>query len=126
MGRSGSAPWARSRAISSTFPLAAAWSSGVCGRVFAQPSVRPRRASVETRVKLIHPDWSDSEVASEVARINDEKSAAAALTAGPSTPGTFGDDDKDPKATGNFPVTDQTKGPQRRPPPASPPFAKQG
>ena len=81
-------------------------------------------ASVETRVKLIHPDWSDSEVASEVARINDEKQVAAMATAGGS-PGTFGDDAKDPKATGNFPVTDQTKGKQKSPPPASPPFAKQ-
>lgn len=81
-------------------------------------------ASVETRVKLIHPDWSDSEVASEVARIQDEAKATAALTAPPTTPGTFGKDDNDPKATSTFPVTDQTKGPQRRPPPASPPFAK--
>lgn len=81
-------------------------------------------ASVETRVKIIHPDWSDSEVASEVARISDEKQAAMPPVIGGDSSGTFGDDAKDPKATGNFPVTDQSKGPQRNPPPASPPFAK--
>lgn len=83
-------------------------------------------ASVETRVKLLHPDWSDSEVASEVARITDERQQAAVALGGGGSPGGFGDPAKDPKATGSFPVTDQTKGKQTRPPPASPPFAKQG
>jgi hypothetical protein len=81
-------------------------------------------ASTETRVKILHPDWSDSEVASEVARIRDEVAAAAPPTIGGSSGGAFGDPEKDSKATGNFPVTDQTKGRQTSPPPTPPPFAK--
>lgn len=84
-------------------------------------------ASIETRVKTLHPDWTDSEVASEVARITDEKASdiAAQGAGGFGTPGgSFGDPDKDPSATGSFPLTDKTPGRQTRKPPVSPPFAK--
>jgi A118 family predicted phage portal protein len=83
-------------------------------------------ASIETRVKIIHPDWSDSEVASEVARIQDESAVTASLSAPPSVgAGKFGDPEKDPKSgSASFPVTDQTRGRQTHAPPPSPPLAK--
>jgi hypothetical protein len=82
-------------------------------------------ASTETRVKILHPDWSDSEVASEVARILDEVALSVQQSSfGGGAPDAFGDPEKDSKATGNFPVTSQKKGRQTRPPPVSPPFAK--
>jgi hypothetical protein len=81
-------------------------------------------ASTEVRVKILHPDWSDSEVASEVARIRDEVAAAAPPTIGGSKT-SFGDPEKDPKSgAASFPITSQQKGPQTSPPPTPPPFAK--
>lgn len=81
-------------------------------------------ASIETRVKIIHPDWSDAEVASEVARIQDEVAAAEPPAFG-GGPESFGDPEKDPKSgAASFPVTSQKKGRQTNTPPTPPPFAK--
>ncbi len=82
-------------------------------------------ASTETRVRILHPDWSDAEVASEVARIHDESAMASIVSnAGNTTPDAFGDPEKDAAATGSFPITPQKKGKQTSPPPTSPPYAK--
>ncbi len=83
-------------------------------------------ASTETRVRIVHPDWSDSEVASEVARIQDEAKQTAALTAKPAPgSGSFGDPEKDPSSgAASFPITSQKKGVQTSKPPPAPPFAK--
>lgn len=61
-------------------------------------------ASIETRVRLVHPDWSEPEVDAEVDRIQEELASAA----GPATVqsrGAFGDPSQDPAATGNKPMT---------------------
>lgn len=67
-------------------------------------------ASVETRVRLVHPDWSSAEIDAEVEKITGEKEAAK-----PPTPvmggGAFGDPTKDPADTKNVPVTEQPSGP---------------
>lgn len=79
-------------------------------------------ASAETRVRTLHPDWSDEEVRAEVERIDGEKESAA--TVGMPT---FGDPEKDPSATGNTPVTEPPEGGPGdggTPPPSAPPFAK--
>lgn len=79
-------------------------------------------ASTETRVRTLHPDWSDEEVRAEVERIDGEKESEA--VAGMPT---FGDPEKDPAATGNTPVTkpgDGGPGDGGTPPPSAPPFAK--
>lgn len=83
-------------------------------------------ASIETRVKILHPDWSDSEVASEVARITDEVDRSRSLeTTEFDTKESFGDPEKDPTSgAASFPVTSQKRGRQTRPPPTPPPFAK--
>lgn len=74
-------------------------------------------ASIETRVRLIHPDWSNAEVDAEVARIRGDVEAAV-------TTGRFGAPGTDPASTGNLPTTDQESGPApTNDPPASPPFA---
>lgn len=85
-------------------------------------------ASTETRVRILHKDWSDAEIAAEVARIQEE-AARDALMGGNNqfgqSPSSFGDPAKDPTATQNFPTTPQKKGRQTSPPPPSPPYAKQ-
>ena len=82
-------------------------------------------ASTETRVRIQHSDWSDAEVASEVARIHDEIALTAVISGAKGAPSTaFGDTTKDPAATGSFPMTSQTKGKQTSPPPTPPPYAK--
>jgi hypothetical protein len=79
-------------------------------------------ASIETRVRILHPDWSDSEVNSEVLRIQDEVAAAAPPVVSPNK---FGDPEKDPASgSASFPITDQRKGRQTNEPPTPPPFAK--
>lgn len=79
-------------------------------------------ASIETRVRTLHPDWSDAEVAAEVDRIDAEVEAAKP----PPAPAPFGDPEKDPSATGNQPQTDRVggNGAGGQPPPDAPPFAK--
>ena len=80
-------------------------------------------ASIETRVRTLHPDWTDAEVAAEVDRISGEKEQEA--TAG--MPAAFGDPDKDGSATGNNPTTKPGEGEPGdgdQPPPSAPPFAK--
>lgn len=79
-------------------------------------------ASIETRVRTLHPDWSDAEVAAEVDRIDGELEAAKP----PPAPAPFGDPSKDPSATGNQPQTDRPggNGDGGNPPPDAPPFAK--
>lgn len=62
-------------------------------------------ASTETRVRLVHPDWSESEVDAEVKRIEGERDAAAALE----SRAKFGDED--PASTGNAPITKRPSGP---------------
>jgi len=84
-------------------------------------------ASTETRVRILHPDWSDAEIAAEVAKITAEVEAAAIMGAEAKfggTPDAFGDPAKDPKATGNFPRKSQKKGRQTSAPPTPPPFAR--
>jgi len=80
-------------------------------------------ASTETRVRILHPDWSDSEIESEVLRIQDEVAAAAPPVV--SSAGKFGDPEKDPASgAASFPITSQKKGKQTNAPPTPPPFAK--
>ena len=79
-------------------------------------------ASTETRVRTLHPDWSDEEVRAEVERIDGEKESEA--VAGMPT---FGDPEKDEAATGNTPTTPPGEGGPGdggQPPPSAPPFAK--
>lgn len=81
-------------------------------------------ASTEVRVKIVHPDWSDSEVASEVARIQDEETQSRSMET-IETQEEFGDPEKDPTSgSASFPITSRKKGVQTRPPPPAPPFAK--
>lgn len=85
-------------------------------------------ASTETRVRILHKDWSDAEIAAEVLRIQNESAQEAAMGGSGqfgSSPSAFGDPSKDPAATGNFPTTSQKKGRQTSPPPPSPPYARQ-
>lgn len=49
---------------------------------------RAQAASTETKVRMIHPDWSDTDVEEEVARIHREKGIGT--FADPADPGTFG------------------------------------
>lgn len=93
-------------------------------------------SSIETRVRIVHPDWSELEIDAEVRRVKSELAAAkpAPLTviaaphppaAGGSAPGAFGAPHTDPASTGNLPVTPGPKGPvPTNAPPASPPQAK--
>jgi A118 family predicted phage portal protein len=55
-------------------------------------------ASTETRVRIVHPDWSTAEVLAEVARIED--------SAQDDEVGAFGDPMTDPASTHNLPTTD--------------------
>jgi len=57
-------------------------------------------ASYDTRVRIMHPDWSNAEVNAEVARLKDEAPADPAATTG-----AFGDPSQDPAGTGNKPRT---------------------
>jgi hypothetical protein len=86
-------------------------------------------ASTETRVRILHKDWSDAEIEAEVSRIHDEMMQQAAMGGtfggGGATPSGFGDPEKSSAATGNFPITSQKKGRQTSPPPTPPPYAKQ-
>lgn len=78
-------------------------------------------ASVETRVRLVHPDWSNHEVMAEVDRIKDDAPPPPVMT-----PGAFGGAEEDPASTDKIPTGDQTKDPPANAPPPSPPLAKQG
>lgn len=74
-------------------------------------------ASIETRVRLVHPDWSEPEVDAEVERIQQELASAQ----GPATVqsrGAFGNPAQDPAAMGNKPMTPQADGriPENAPP----------
>lgn len=81
-------------------------------------------ASIETRVRVLHPDWSDAEVDAEVLRIEGDLEAAK-----PAPPiqlggqGEFGNDEEDPAATDNKPITLKDGVPGSKPPPPAP-FAK--
>lgn len=81
-------------------------------------------SSVETRVRILHPEWSESEIDAEVARIEGEKPAAPSVLAGaPPPPQPFGDDDADPASGATKkPITSRTpKGPApTNAPPAQP------
>ncbi len=77
-------------------------------------------ASVETRVRTLHPDWSDAEVIAESRRIQDEAKAMIELE----TPDTFGDPMADPASSGNVPMKDQSRKQPGTPPPSPTPFAK--
>lgn len=74
-------------------------------------------ASIETRVRLVNPDWSNEEITREVEKIKGDVAAAALLT-GAGGSGTFGDSKQDPASTGNVPTTKQASGP---PPTNAPP-----
>lgn len=77
-------------------------------------------ASVETRVRIVRPDWSEAEVDAEVKRITDEVKAAKPKV----TTGQFGAPHTDAATTGSLPTTPQAGGPApSNPPPASPPLA---
>lgn len=64
-------------------------------------------ASVETRVRMVHPDWSTGEVLAEVARISGERPSGGAVIASGGT--TFGRPEEDPAAMGNKPITSREK-----------------
>nr|MBA2312915.1 hypothetical protein [Actinomycetota bacterium] len=79
-------------------------------------------ASTESRVRVVHPEWSDAEVAAEVARIKDDTAAAAQIDA--EAKGTFGDPLAAPEARAkNFPTTVKD-GKAGSKPPTPVPFAK--
>jgi A118 family predicted phage portal protein len=65
-----------------TFPSPAMSSTELAGMVAAW--AQAEAASIEIRVRTIHPDWDDTEVNDEVARIKEERGAALP------DPGTFG------------------------------------
>lgn len=78
-------------------------------------------SSVETRVRIIHPEWSEAEIDAEVMRIEDEKPAAPPVL-GTVGPPPFGKDSEDAAATDNKPFTAKSAGPApKNPPPAQPP-----
>ncbi len=96
-------------------------------------------ASTETRVRIVHPDWSELEVAAEVERITDERPAPAVSTGGfaqPKQPADPGSDDgqfgnpagmprMDSASGGTMPMAPQMRGtPPNHEPPASPPMAR--
>lgn len=69
-------------------------------------------ASVETRVRLLHPDWSSAEVAQEVERIKSDMAAApASAPAVGGGSGKFGDSMDDPASTAKKPTTMPAMGP---------------
>lgn len=71
-------------------------------------------SSVETRVRILHPDWSAAEVAEEVARVKDDLETAKPVTV---SRGQFGNPDDDPASTQKKPKGEQPSGP----PPTNPP-----
>ncbi len=73
-------------------------------------------ASIETRVRIVNPDWSESEVDAEVARITTETAAAP-------VGGGFGDG-ADAATTSQKPTTKQAKGGSFGKPPPQVPKAK--
>lgn len=73
-------------------------------------------ASVETRVRLVHPDWSGAEVAAEVALIKGDLEAAKPAVPAVSS-GSFGNPKEDPASTSKLPTTQPTNGKQDGPPP---------
>jgi hypothetical protein len=79
-------------------------------------------ASIETRVRIVNPDWSESEIDAEVERIKDEGSAPAPSIV-TTTPGQLGAKGTDMASTGNLPTHDQVGKPPTNAPPASPPLA---
>jgi len=83
-------------------------------------------ASIETRVRIVNPDWSETEIDAEVDRIKDEGAASAPSVIGkPTTPGQLGADHTDMASMHNLPTTKQTKTPPANDAPASPPLAPQ-
>ncbi len=82
-------------------------------------------ASIETRVRILHPDWSSDEVKAEVVKIKDEAEVAKPAPAvGTLSGGTFGPLDGDPAATSKFPVTAKEGSANGAPPPPMNPGAK--
>lgn len=87
-------------------------------------------ASIETRVRIVNPDWSAAEIMAEVRRIEDGIQAAKPAPPVIGADGQFGKPTEDPAGTANKPTTDQTKGvsgnPAGAPPaePTSPPQAR--
>jgi hypothetical protein len=72
-------------------------------------------ASIETRVRIVNPDWSEAEVDAEVIRIQNEGDAAKP----PPTAGVFGAGD--PATTSQKPGGPPSKGgPHGTPPPQVP------
>lgn len=78
-------------------------------------------ASIETRVRLQHPDWSEAEVDAEVLRIKDELEAAKPPVAVSS--GAFGGKGTDAASTSKLPTTGKGDAPANDPP-TTPPQAK--
>lgn len=85
-------------------------------------------ASIETRVRIVKPDWSEQEIEQEVDRIKEENGInqlppPEALGGPMSVGGRFGNPKTDAASTSILPVTGD-KGPApTNPPPVSPPFA---
>ena len=75
-------------------------------------------ASIETRVRIVNPDWSESEVDAEVIRIQNEQEAAKP----PPSIGAFGAGD--PATTSQKPIVEPSKGGPHGTPPPQVPAAK--
>lgn len=75
-------------------------------------------ASTETRVRMLHPDWSSAEVAQEVERIKGDAKAA-----NPPMVGGFGNPNEDPASTSKVPVTKPGEAQPTNPGNPSPPNA---
>ncbi len=75
-------------------------------------------ASIETRVRIQHSDWSEAEVDAEVLRIKDELEAAKPPVA--VSAGAFGNPKDDAAATGKKPLTGKGPAPTNKPPTTAP------
>lgn len=75
-------------------------------------------ASIETRVRIVNPDWSEGEVDAEVTRIQNEQQAAKP----PPTVGAFGAGD--PATTSQKPIVSPSSGGPHGTPPPQVPTAK--
>jgi len=71
-------------------------------------------ASIETRVRILHPDWSEAEVDAEVQRINGDLEAAKPP---PPVMPSFGDPKAGDAGGGNSPITQPGKPAAPNPPP---------
>ena len=82
-------------------------------------------SSIETRVRIVNPDWDESEIDAEVQRVKDEEEATAKPPSIVTSPGQLGAPHTDAASTHNLPVNDQAKTPPANKPPVSPPQAPQ-